>query len=126
LFILFTVKRVDEVVRHPHLVTQDQNTQVSNKVSDISEENFTIISNFSDIFHKYQTSSTELESFKSMQHAGRELRRTGLQSAILPLRHTFLSIICTKTLGVAHTYKKMPASCASSVEMLYCNAINTL
>jgi hypothetical protein len=36
-----TVKRVDEVVRHPHLVTQDQNTQVSNKVSDISEENFT-------------------------------------------------------------------------------------
>ncbi len=37
----YTVKRVDEVVRHPHLVTQDQNTQVSNKVSDISEENFT-------------------------------------------------------------------------------------
>ncbi len=38
----YTVKRVDEVVRHPHLVTQDQNTQVSNKVSDIPEENFTI------------------------------------------------------------------------------------
>jgi hypothetical protein len=37
-----TVKRVDEVVRHPHLVTQDQNTQVSNKVSDIPEENFTV------------------------------------------------------------------------------------
>jgi hypothetical protein len=37
-----TVKRVDEVVRHPHLVTQDQNTQVSNKVTDIPEENFTI------------------------------------------------------------------------------------
>jgi hypothetical protein len=37
-----TVKRVDEVVRHPHLVTQDQNTQVSNKVFDIPEENFTI------------------------------------------------------------------------------------
>jgi hypothetical protein len=37
-----TVKRVDEVVRHPHLVTQDQNTQASNKVSDIPEENFTI------------------------------------------------------------------------------------
>ncbi len=37
-----TVKRVDEVVRHPHLVTQDQNTQVSNKVSDIPEENFTL------------------------------------------------------------------------------------
>jgi hypothetical protein len=38
----YTVKRVDEVVRHPHLVTQDQNTQVSKKVSNISEENFTI------------------------------------------------------------------------------------
>jgi hypothetical protein len=37
-----TVKRVDEVVRHQHLVTQDQFTQVSNKVSDIPEENFTI------------------------------------------------------------------------------------
>ncbi len=34
----YTVKRVDEVVRHPHLVTQDQFTQVSKKVSDIPEE----------------------------------------------------------------------------------------
>ena len=39
---LYTVKRVDEVVRHPHLVTQDQFTQVSKRVSDIPEENFTI------------------------------------------------------------------------------------
>ncbi len=38
----YTVKRVDEVVRHPHLVTQDQNTQVSNKVFDIPEEKYTI------------------------------------------------------------------------------------
>jgi hypothetical protein len=37
-----TVKRVNEVVRHPHLVTQDQNAQVLKKVSYISEENFTI------------------------------------------------------------------------------------
>jgi hypothetical protein len=37
-----TVKRVDKVVPHPHLVTQDQFTQVSKKVSDIPEENFTI------------------------------------------------------------------------------------
>jgi hypothetical protein len=37
-----TVKRVDEVVRHPHLVMQDQFTQVSKKVSDIPKENFTI------------------------------------------------------------------------------------
>jgi hypothetical protein len=28
----YTVKRVDKVVRHPHLVTQDQFTQVSKKV----------------------------------------------------------------------------------------------
>ncbi len=35
----YTVKRVDEVVRHPHLVTQDQNTQVSNKFFDIPVEN---------------------------------------------------------------------------------------
>ncbi len=39
---IYTVKRVDEVVRHPHLVTQDQFTQVSKKVSDIQDENFTI------------------------------------------------------------------------------------
>ena len=38
----YTVKRVDEVVRHPHLVTQDQFTQVSKKVSDIPAEDFTI------------------------------------------------------------------------------------
>jgi hypothetical protein len=38
----YTVKRVDEVVRHPHLVTQDQFTQVSKKVSDIPVENYTI------------------------------------------------------------------------------------
>jgi hypothetical protein len=41
-YLTYTVKRVDEVVRHPHLVTQDQFTQVSKKVSDIPEENFTI------------------------------------------------------------------------------------
>jgi hypothetical protein len=38
----YTVKRVDEVVPHPHLVTQDQNTQVSNKFFHIPVENFTI------------------------------------------------------------------------------------
>ncbi len=37
-----TVKRVDEVVRHLHLVMQDQFTQVSKKVSNIPEENFSI------------------------------------------------------------------------------------
>jgi hypothetical protein len=39
---VYTVKSVDEVVRHPHLVTQDQFTQVSKKVSDIPNKNFTI------------------------------------------------------------------------------------
>ncbi len=67
-----TVKRVDEVVRHPHLVTQDQNTQVSNKVSDISEENFTKNIELLRHFSQVSPSSTELESLKSMQHAGRE------------------------------------------------------
>jgi hypothetical protein len=38
----YTVKRVDEVVQRPHLVTQDQFTQVLKKVSDIHEVNFTI------------------------------------------------------------------------------------
>jgi hypothetical protein len=37
-----TVKRVDEVVPHRHLVTQDQTTQVSNKFFHIHVENFTI------------------------------------------------------------------------------------
>ena len=35
----YTVKRVDEVVPHRHLVTQDQTTQVSNKFFDIHVEN---------------------------------------------------------------------------------------
>ncbi len=34
-----TVKRVDEVVPHRHLVTQDQTTQVLNKFFDIHVEN---------------------------------------------------------------------------------------
>jgi hypothetical protein len=37
-----TVKRVDEVVPHRHLVTQDQTTQVSNKFFHIHEENLSI------------------------------------------------------------------------------------
>ncbi len=38
----YTVKRVDKVVRHPHLVMQDKFSLVSEKVFGISEENFTI------------------------------------------------------------------------------------
>jgi hypothetical protein len=38
---LCTVKKFDEVVRHLHLVTQDQFTLVSEKVFGSPEENFT-------------------------------------------------------------------------------------
>ncbi len=38
--IQYTVKRVDEVVPHRHLVTQDQTTQVSNKFFHIHVEFF--------------------------------------------------------------------------------------
>ena len=85
-------------------------------------------------YYKYRTSPTFFTSIELVRQSwkvskacstrGANLRHTRLQSATLPLRHTFLTIISTITLGVAHTYKKMPASCASSVEMLYCNAIN--
>ncbi len=37
----YTVKKFDEVVRHLHLVAQDQFTLVSEKVFGIPEENFT-------------------------------------------------------------------------------------
>jgi hypothetical protein len=39
---MHTVKRDDEVVRHPHFVTQYQISLVSEKVSGVSEDNFTI------------------------------------------------------------------------------------
>ncbi len=60
----YTVKRVDEVVRHWHLVTQDQFTQVSKKVSDIPKEYFTI---------KYRTfpaffTSAELVRYDYISH----------------------------------------------------------
>ncbi len=86
-----TVKRVDEVVRHPHLVTQDQFRQVSKKVSDIPEENFTL--NIELIVYKCRTSSTEFEFFKSSTTCGLEpsnLQSSRPQSSTLPLRHTFL------------------------------------
>ncbi len=108
----YTVKRVDEVVRHPHLVTQDQNTQVSNKVSDIHVENSIInielflhfsqvielvrydyISHVELIVCKCRTSSTELEFFKSSMHRlGSNLQSSHPQSCTLPLRHTFFLV----------------------------------
>jgi hypothetical protein len=42
LVIRYTVKKVDEVVQHLYSVTQDQFRLVSEKVSDILEDNYTI------------------------------------------------------------------------------------
>jgi hypothetical protein len=39
---MYTVKKFDEVVRHPHLATQDQFSLVSEKDSGIPEDNFII------------------------------------------------------------------------------------
>ena len=62
--LIYTVKRVDEVVPHRHLVTQDQTTQVSNKFFHIHVKL---------IVCKCRTSSTEQESVKSsMRGGGRE------------------------------------------------------
>ncbi len=63
--VLYTVKRVDEVVRHPHLVTQDQFTQVSKKVS--------FRHPWRKFYYKYQTFSTkfkfvELLRYKHIPH----------------------------------------------------------
>ena len=38
----YNVKKVDEVVRHQHLVTQDQFCLVLEKIFGIPEDNFTI------------------------------------------------------------------------------------
>ncbi len=98
----YTVKRVDEVVRHPHLVTQDQFTQVS-KVSDIPAENFTI--NI-ELFRQTFTNVELLrQSWKVSKAAllGREPRFSGLQSDTLPLRHTS---ICLPLKVLANINKK--------------------
>ncbi len=64
-----TVKRVDEVVRHPHLVTQDQFTQVSKKVSNFFAINATSMSNLLDDNHRTYSNflqmSTEMECLKN-------------------------------------------------------------
>jgi hypothetical protein len=82
-FSAYTVKRVDEVVRHPHLVTQDQFTQVSQKVSDIPEENFTI--NIELLRQSWKVSKAAIP--------GREPWLSGLQSDTLPLRHTSICLL---------------------------------
>jgi hypothetical protein len=106
-----TVKRVDEVVRHPHLVTQDQNTQVSNKVSDIHVENSIInielfqhfsqvielvrydyISHVELIVCKCRTSSTELEFSKAACTAWARTCNLHIHNLVLRLCHTFFLV----------------------------------
>ncbi len=91
-YIHCTVKRVDEVVRHPHLVTQDQFTQVSKKVSGIPEENFTInIELFRQNFSNVEILRQKWIDWK-VTSPGRELLSSDLHSSTLPLRHTFFLI----------------------------------
>jgi hypothetical protein len=85
--LIYTVKRVDEVVRHPHLVTQDQFTQVSKKVSDIPEENFTIN------IELFRQTFTNVELLRQnwivskLTSPGREPKISDLFSNTLPRRH---------------------------------------
>ncbi len=84
----YTVKRVDEVVGHPHLVTQDQFTQVSKKFSDIPAEDFIInIELFLQTFTNVELVRQNWIVSKATS-PGREPRFTDSLSDALPLRHT--------------------------------------
>ncbi len=92
IYFRYTVKRVDEVVRHPHLVTQDQFTQVSKKVSDIPAEDFTInIELFLQTFTNVELVQQNWIVSKATS-TGREPRFSELRSDALPLRHTLFLI----------------------------------
>ncbi len=86
------VRRVDEVVRHQHLVTQDQLTQVSNKFSDIPAEDFTInIELFLQTFTNVELVRQNWIVSKATS-PGREPRFSYLFSNALPLRRTLFLI----------------------------------
>ncbi len=88
----YTVKRVDEVVWHPHLVTQDQFTQVPKKVSDIPAENFTInIKLFRQTFTNVELLRQNWIVSK-VTSPGRKPRFSNLLSDALPLRHTLFCV----------------------------------
>jgi hypothetical protein len=84
----YTVKRVDEVVRHPHLVTQDQFTQLSKKVFDIPAEDFTI--NIELFLHSFTNVELVGQNWfvSKATSPGPEPRYSDLHSDTLPLRHT--------------------------------------
>ncbi len=75
-------------------------------------------------YYKYLTFPTFFTSVKLVRQSRKVSKAAcGARTYALPICHSttaphFLVNPCTITLGVAHTYKKMPASCASSVEML--------
>ncbi len=88
----YTVKRVDEVVRHPHLVTEDQFTQVSKKVFDIPAEDFTInIELFLQTFTNVELVQQKWIVSKATS-PGSEPRFSDLHSDALPLRHTLFLV----------------------------------
>ena len=99
---VYTVKRVDEVVRHPHLVTQDQFTWVSKKVSDIPAENFTInIELFRQTFTNVELLRQNWIVSKTTS-PGRKPRFSSLHSDALPLRHALFLISGTLKDKVYH------------------------
>jgi hypothetical protein len=78
----YTVKKFDEVARHPHLVTQDQFSLVSKKDFGIPEDNF---SKTIEVFRQTSTnSSTMVECLKT------DAPSSDKHSTALPLRHTYL------------------------------------
>ncbi len=87
---LGTVKKVDEVVRHLHLVTQDRFSLVSEKVSGIPEDNFTInVELFRQTFTNVELLRQNCIVSKATS-PGREPRSSDLHSDTLPLRHTLI------------------------------------
>jgi hypothetical protein len=107
-----TVKRVDEVVRHPHLVTQDQFTQA---------ENFTIN------IKLFRQTFTNVELLRqnwivsTVTSPGREPRYSNLLSDALPLRHTLFLIF-----NYIEGYKRRSGAISStlySLSLLYINTV---
>jgi hypothetical protein len=90
-------KKVDEVVRHLHLVTQDQFSLASENVSGIPGDNFTIN------IELFRQTSTDVELLSQSWIVSKvtlpegEPISSGLQSDSLPLRHTlFLNLMYTE------------------------------
>jgi hypothetical protein len=85
-----TVKKFDEVVRHLHLVTQDQFSLVSKKDSGSHEDNCNKnIEVFRQTFTNVEVLRQRLNVSK-LKAPGRELSSSEQQSIALPLRHTYL------------------------------------